>query len=227
MSVFRILFTLICVLCFSTPSKAETGLDVLNGIVIEGIGLMSDPAQIQTSIDNLKSKEWACQETKIEERDGGGRTIKSRLPRRYGWDCRYQDSKDWQHLIVAYLHDRVVILRYDGSKAPRLEGAELVSALKETHQKLQKTSDLPESYNYKDYAEIFGASSQVFKQSLNINLPQICIGLVDNDERPYRLVFQASHEYIPSQKARTVSLSLSRADVDTCIKVLRKWRVQK
>ncbi len=223
----RALLALICTAGFSAPSIAETTQDILNDIIIEDISLISNATQIQTSIDLLKSKQWKCKESKREERVVEKSNKITRYARNYRWDCLYQNPEkpaEHQNLKVGYIHDRVTDIYYRGSVLPKLgDGVELVSFLKTVDQRLKKASDLPNSYNYKDYGELVGASSPYFTQGLDMKLPQECTEITDQTRRhSYTFKFNAGYQHIPEQNVNGATLSLSRAGLHRCISVIEK-----
>lgn len=218
-----VLILLLGVFGFVAPVNARTTQDVLSDVRIEGVGLSSTLDEVHKVIDRLKVEEWNCTENKAEERERPKFDKIRVYARRYHWSCLYQKPEapsDWQRLTVNYLHDRVLGVVYEGSKEPDFGGLNQKEFLQDMDKDLQKASDLPENYEYNDYAEVHGASSQAFMQNIALKLKQSCNTIVGNAPSPYYLEFKSHQMYIPSQNAQTSSISIERSAMSFCLSLV-------
>ena len=206
-----------CVFVFSLGLNSqayagkEDAIEAIKGISVNGLSMSSTLDELDAYFAQFGSKVNCAMTGLLSLRD-------------YTWDCTYQDDPSqmpqWRYNI-RYIHDRVVALDYNGPSSPLLGGMEASAFISGLDERLKNNPDVQYDYQYSEYGEHVEATEHALAQSLDVKVYKVC-AMRNGRETDYTIEGSVNYSYMPSSKAKKVSVSLKDGYYMRCKKTLKE-----
>jgi len=196
-------------------SADQSVIDVIDSFQIAGIGLKSTAEEVDAAISRQKIP-MKCDVKRTPRTKHRAITTPSSTV----WKCAFQGTDNagrrWKRLSVYEVEGNIKRITYEGSMLTSLDPDDMVSHIRNTYRKLPAPTAAGKTVKYEE-GDIKGASSEVFRQSLEVVGKELC------KNRPVTVSLVARITEIPSQDAITFGFGLRRDERNACHRPVRNY----